>query len=165
MPKNFDASWLHLTPDEEVLWADHRSVYRVLPVVTVGVLFILLGAGVTGSDLLGSARWLGAVFIPIGFVVAVPPFLRWRSEWYVLTTEEIYYKNGIFSTNVTQIRLDRVQNTACSQSLAERIFDYGDVSVYTAGSGTIDLVFENVSNPQSVNEMLTEQLGRVSTRR
>ncbi|WP_049972897.1 PH domain-containing protein [Haladaptatus cibarius] len=165
MTNDFDSSWLHLTPDEEVLWAGHRSVYNIVPAVLAGVIFILLGAGVGGSDFFGPARWLAIALVPLGFIVAVPPFLRWRSEWYVLTTEEIYHKSGILSTNVTQIRLDRVQNTSCSQSLSERIFDYGDVTVYTAGSGTIDLVFRNVSNPQSINELLTEQLGRVSTRR
>ncbi len=162
MAKNFDAQWLHLTPDEEVLWRGHQSAYRVVPVVAVGILLILLGAGLAGQDFLDPARWLALVLVPIGFAVAIPPFLRWRSEWYVLTTEEVYHKNGILSQNVTQVRLDRVQNTACSQSLVERIFDYGDVTIHTAGTGTIDLVFENVSNPQDVNSLLTQQLDRVS---
>ncbi|WP_328517202.1 PH domain-containing protein [Haladaptatus caseinilyticus] len=162
MEKNSDASWLHLTPEEEVLWMGHQSIYRILPVITAGFIVILLGIGLTGSNILGQARWLGVIFILVGCVIALPSILRWRFEWYVLTTEEIYHKRGIISTDVTQIRLDRIQNTACTQSLIERIFDYGDVTVYTAGSGTMDLVFSNISNPQSVNKLLTEQLGRVS---
>lgn len=165
MAKNFDPSWLHLTPNEEVLWAGHRSVYRVLPVVTVGILLVLLGAGVTGSGVLGGVGWLGLILIPVGFAIAIPPFLRWRSEWYVLTTEEIYHKTGVFGQDVTQVRLDRIQDTACSQSLTERVFDYGDVAIHTAGSGTLDLVFENVVDPQQVNGLLTEQLDRTSSRR
>ncbi|WP_458187818.1 PH domain-containing protein [Haladaptatus sp. NG-WS-4] len=165
MTKNFDPPWLHLTPNEEILWAGHRSVYRILPVVTVGIFLVLLGVGLTGSGVLGGVGWLGLVFVPVGIALAVPPFLRWRSEWYVLTTEEVYHKDGVFGQDVTQIRLDRIQNTSCSQSMTERVFDYGDITVHTAGSGTVNLVLENIAHPQQVNDLLSEQLDRVSPRR
>ncbi|MFB9809012.1 PH domain-containing protein [Haladaptatus pallidirubidus] len=162
MVNDFDASWLHRTPDEEILWRGHQSVYRILPLVTVGVLFVLLGAGLAGSNFFPLANWIGVILVLIGLIIAIPPLLKWRTEWYVLTTEEIYHKKGILSTNTIQIRLDRIQNTTYSQSLIERIFNYGDVTVYTAGSGTMDLVFANVPNPQLVNSILTDQLDRVS---
>ena len=164
MVKDFDVSWLHLTPDEEVLWAGHRSFYHTLLPVAVGIVLVLIGAGVLGSGQFGWAKWLGVLPILAGVVVAVPPFFRWRSEWFVLTTEEIYHKRGVFAQDVTQIRLDRVQNIAFSQSLPERIFDYGTVTIHTAGAATNNLVFENVANPQSVNGLLTEQLDKVSPR-
>lgn len=162
MAKDFNASWLHLTSDEEILWKGHQSVYRVLPLVTVGILFVLLGTGLAGSNFFPLSNWLGVILALSGLIIAMPPLLQWRTEWYVLTTEEIYHKKGILSTNTIQIRLDRIQNTTYSQSLVERIFGYGDVTVYTAGSGTMDLVISNVSNPQLVNGTLTEQLDRVS---
>ncbi|WP_227357626.1 PH domain-containing protein [Haladaptatus salinisoli] len=165
MSENFEPSWLHLTPDEEILWAGHRSVYYVLPAVTVGSLLILIGAGVTGSGILGGLGWIALLLVPIGFAVAVPPFLRWRSEWYVLTTEEVYHKTGVFGQDVTQVRLDRIQNTTYSQSLVERVFNYGDVTIHTAGTGSVNLVFENIADPQRVNGLLTDQLDRVSPRR
>ncbi|WP_231189713.1 PH domain-containing protein [Haladaptatus sp. DYF46] len=164
MASDFDMPWLHLTPDEEVLWCDHRSVYQVLPPVILAAVLILIGAGIAGSGVFGGFSWVGLLLIPIGLAVAAPPFFRWRSEWFVLTTEEVYHKHGVFSQDVTQIRLDRVRNTAFSQSTLERVFDYGTVTIHTAGVGTNNLLFENVSNPQSVNGMLTEQLDRVSPR-
>ncbi|EFW91230.1 membrane-flanked domain protein [Haladaptatus paucihalophilus DX253] len=165
MASDFDVPWLHLTPDEEVLWAGHRSVYLVLPPIVLGIVLLLLGAGIAGSDVFGGFSWVGILLIPVGFAIAIPPFVRWRSEWFVLTTEEVYHKRGVFAQDVTQIRLDRVRNTAFSQSLLERILDYGTVTIHTAGVTTDNLVFENVSNPQSVNGLLTEQLDRVSPRR
>lgn len=164
MAQEFDVQWLHLTPDEEVLWAGHRSVYYILSTVTVGVALVLLGGGIAGSGYFGAFGWLGLLLVPVGIAIAVPPFFRWRSEWFVLTTEEVYHKRGVFAQDVTQIRLDRVQNTAFSQSLPERIFDYGTVTIHTAGTTTNNLVFENVSNPQNVNSLLTNQLDRVSPR-
>ncbi|MGA9400375.1 PH domain-containing protein, partial [Haladaptatus sp.] len=64
----------------------------------------------------------------------------------------------------SQIRLERVQDIAFSQSLPERIFDYGTVKIHTAGPSTNNIIFENVSNPQSINGLLTEQLDKVSPR-
>ena len=165
MAKDLDMSWLHLTPDEEVLWSGHRSFYHTFPSVVAGIVLVLIGVGIAASGYSGWVKWLSVLPILAGIVVAVPPFLRWRSEWFVLTTEEIYHKRGVFAQDVTQIRLDRVQNIAASQSLLERIFDYGTVTIHTAGTSTNNLVFENVANPQSVNGMLTEQLDKVSSRR
>jgi len=165
MAKDFDVSWLHITPDEEILWAGHRSFYDTFPPVAIGLVLALIGVAIAGSGLFRWSRWVGIFLVLAGIAVVVPPFLRWRSEWFVLTTEEIYHKEGVFSQDVTQIRLDRVQDTVFSQSLPERIFDYGTVAIHTAGPATNNLVFENVSNPQSVNGLLTEQLDKVSPRR
>jgi len=165
MAKDFDVSWLHLTPDEEILWAGHRSFYGTLPLVAIGIFLALLGVGIAASGLFRWATWVGILLVLVGIAVVVPPFLRWRSEWFVLTTEEIYHKRGVFSQDVTQIRLERVQDTVFSQSLSERIFDYGTVTIHTAGAATNNLVFENVANPQSINGLLTEQLDKVSPRR
>jgi uncharacterized membrane protein YdbT with pleckstrin-like domain len=73
----------------------------------------------------------------------------------VITSEEICVKHGLVSRDVTQIRIDRVQNTAYSQSVLERLCSFGDVEIYTAGSGTEDLVFRNVSRPERVKSVLT----------
>ncbi|MFH5802315.1 PH domain-containing protein [Haladaptatus sp. CMAA 1911] len=164
MARNFDMPWLHLTPDEEVLWSGHRSVYQVLLPIVLGIALILLGAGITGSGVFGGFSWVGLLLVPVGLAVAAPPFFRWRNEWFVLTTEEVYHKHGIFSRDVTQIRLDRVQNTAFSQSTLERVLDYGTVTIHTAGVGTDNLMFENVPNPKYVNRLISNQLDRVSPR-
>ncbi|KZN26134.1 hypothetical protein A4G99_22925 [Haladaptatus sp. R4] len=164
MTKDLDVSWLHLTPDEEVLWAGHRSFYQTIPSILAGIVLVLIGVGIIGSGYFGWAKWLGVLPIVAGIAVAVPSFLRWRSEWFVLTTEEIYHKRGVFAQDVSQIRLDRVQDIAFSQSLPERIFDYGTVRIHTAGTSTNNLVFENVSNPQSIKGLLTEQLDKISPR-
>ncbi|MFH5801534.1 PH domain-containing protein [Haladaptatus sp. CMAA 1911] len=107
--------------------------------------------------------WIGPILSFGGIILLGITYLRWRSQWYVLTTEEVYQKSGLLSTNVVQIRLERIQNTTFSQSFIEKLLSHGDVTIYTSGSSTIDLVLKNIPEPQTVNRLLTEQLDQVNT--
>lgn len=60
-------------------------------------------------------------------------YAEWHRTLYVITDEEIYVKRGLISRDVTQVRLDRVQNTAYKQSVLERVLSFADVQVFTAG--------------------------------
>ena len=92
----------------------------------------------------------------------VVTYLRWRFTHYVITTQELYYRSGIISESVIQIRLANIQNTGYSRSVLERILGYGDISIQTSGTDTTELLIENVPNPREVNGILTNQRGRIA---
>lgn len=104
----------------------------------------------------GWAAWLPVVIAVIGVAWAGYAFLQWLRILYVLTDTELYVKEGLISRDVTQIRLARVQNTTFEQSVLARILRFGDVHIYTAGSGTEDITFRHVPNPQAITGMVTE---------
>lgn len=63
-------------------------------------------------------RWTGYLplsLVVVGLALAAFAYLNWVRLLYVITDEEIYVKYGLISRDVTQIRLDRVQNTAYNQ--------------------------------------------------
>lgn len=164
-----DADWMHLTEGEQVRWVGRPSRLTIAPRLAFATLFAIAGVALTiwlvptvDSAWLTNAPLL---MTAIGAAVAGLTYLDWLRLLYVVTDEEIYVKYGLVSRDVTQVRLDRVQNTAYDQSIAERLLSYGTVRVYTAGTSTEDLVFENVSNPERVKGTLTELQSEQSKRR
>ena len=162
MSRNDVADWVTLTEGEEVLWQGHPSLRLITPSVVVGLVLALGGVVLTVVLTEPTVRWLPLLGVPLGIAVVAWAYVSLVSTRYVLTSEEVYRKRGIFDQSVAQIRLDRVQNTTFSQSPTERLFSYGDITIYTAGSDTMDITLENVPNPQEVNQRLTEALDAAS---
>jgi uncharacterized membrane protein YdbT with pleckstrin-like domain len=153
------SEWVHLTGDERVLWAGTPSLYPVLPTIALA-----FAAGVFGVwfhrdvSLALIPSWLALVLVPIGALVAAWAYLSRWSTRYVFTTKAVYEKRGLLSRTVTQVRFDRVQNTAFEQSLVERSLSYGDIDVYTAGTGGVNLSLRDVPDPKRVKALVTTRL-------
>ncbi len=146
-----------------ILWKGHPSLYLSAPSIFLGLVLVVGGLGLMAWISRSSIFWWIGPILSIGGVISLGiTYLRWRSQWYVLTTEEVYKKSGLISTDVVQIRLDRIQNTTYSQSFLDKLFAHGDVTIYTSGSSTIDLTLKDIPQPQTVNRLLTEQLDQVS---
>ncbi|NKE35255.1 PH domain-containing protein [Natronococcus sp. JC468] len=156
------ADWLHLTEGERVRWAGRPSWLTIAVSVAAGVGVALVGIVLTvwlsGTNV---PSWL--VYLPLALVLVGAgrvclTYLNWIRLLYVITDEEIYVKRGLVSRDVTQIRLDRIQNTAYNQSVLQRLFSYGDVMIYTAGTSTEDVTFHGVPDPERVKQTLTRLL-------
>jgi len=163
MAANDTPEWVTLTEGETVLWDGHPSFRLIAPTVVFGLVIALAGIALTVVITDPTIRWLFLIGIPIGIAIIAWAYFSLVSTRYILTSEEVYRKHGIVNRNVAQIRLDRVQNTTCSQSATERLLSYGDITIYTAGSDTMDITLADVPHPQQVNRRLTEALDAVST--
>ncbi|PSP72944.1 hypothetical protein BRC86_10740 [Halobacteriales archaeon QS_3_64_16] len=158
--------WVHLTDEEELLWSAHPSLRPVAPLLALGLGLIvagfLLALLASPVPFLPSSLWfVPLALVPLGLVIIARWYLPRWAIGYAITSEEVYQKTGILSRDITQLRLDRVQNTKFSQSLVERLLSYGDVRIDTAGTGDTELVFVAVDHPEEVNRILTEQLDEV----
>lgn len=157
--------WLHLTAGERVLWAGMPSLYPAIPAMALGFALSFLGVWLARTATLPVVPdWSPLVCLPIGLLLGVWAYLSRWSTRYVFTTKAVYEKTGLFSRTVTQVRLDRVQNTALDQSWHERLLSYGDIAVHTAGSGGVDLSLRDVPDPGRVNALVTAQLSEPAVR-
>lgn len=163
------SDWITLSDGERLAWAGRPSVLTILPRVVVGVALFVVGLVLPRVIWPFAASRFGSVppdwfllaplsLSAVGIGYAAFVFLRWVRLLYVVTNEEIYVKRGLVSRDVSQIRLSRVQNTTLRQSVLERFLSYGDVTVFTAGSDTMDIELRDVPNPQEVTRVLTDLL-------
>ncbi|RJT01190.1 PH domain-containing protein [Halococcus sp. IIIV-5B] len=154
--------WVHLTGDERVLWAGTPSTYPALPAVAVGFVLCIAGVWLSRLGSLPGPSWLPLVSVPVGLCIGSWAYLTRWSTRYVFTTKAVYEKTGLFSRTVTQVRFDRVQNTTFDQSTVERLLSYGDIAVYTAGTGGVNLALRDVPDPKRVNALVTTCLSNVA---
>ncbi|QFU82394.1 PH domain-containing protein [Natronorubrum aibiense] len=153
--------WFHISDDEDVIWESRPHPITMGLGLPVGVGLALVGlvlAGWTATNGAGLLTAVGLLVAVVGVGLAFARYLVWTNTRYVITSSELYKKHGVVSRDVTQFRLDRVQNTSLSQSAAGRALGYGDLTVYTAGSGDPELVFERVANPERASQLLSDQL-------
>jgi uncharacterized membrane protein YdbT with pleckstrin-like domain len=167
-----NADWIHLSDDEEVLWTGRPSLHTILVAVVGGVLVavagvvftVLLSRAIESRNLPALVGYLPLVLTVAGIAWAAIAYLNWLRLLYVITDSEIYVKYGLVSRDVTQIRLSRIQNTTFEQSVIQRLLGYGDVRIYTAGTGTDDLLFDDVPDPETVTQLLSDVMGSEDTK-
>lgn len=163
--------WVTLTEGEEVVLDRRPSVVPYLTglvwplvVVLVGVALLLVSAGTLAVGVTVPAAVplgaIGAGVVALGLLSAAARLSGWWSTRYLVTSDEVYVKSGLFSRSVTNARLDQIQNTSFTQSALGRALSYGDVHLDTAGRAGTELVFSNAADPDSVVEAITRQLDR-----
>jgi uncharacterized membrane protein YdbT with pleckstrin-like domain len=58
--------------------------------------------------------------------------LKWTNHKYVVTNRRLIQVFGVFSKNVTDSSLEKVNDIKMDQSFLGRIFGYGDIEILTA---------------------------------
>ena len=131
--------WLTLDADEAVRWADTPHPYSLVPVLVVGVPLSL--------------------FL-VGIPILVAGYLSFKNTNYVVTSDALYKKTGVLSRNVQRIEFDKVQDTSYSQSFLGAQFGYGAVNISTAGGSGIEMSFDSVADPQTLQTLINERIKR-----
>jgi len=72
--------------------------------------------------------------------------------------EKLRYETGLTSKSTRLIQLPKVQDVRAIQSLPQRMFGVGDLSIETAGESS-RLIVENIDNPQQLAEQITDLAG------
>ena len=79
---------------------------------------------------------------------------------YVLTDRRVIRRRGIFQVDVFEARLDRIQQTSVLRLVRERLFGLGTIAFATAGTGTLDALWEAVDDPFAVHQAVTQAIDR-----
>ncbi len=165
MALNTTPDWFHLGDDEELVWESrpHPIELGVGFPLAVGLAVLGLGVFVWGlSDSRLVLSVAGGSTLLLCTALGAVRYLFWTNTRYVITSSELYKKRGVISREVTQFRLERVQNTSLSQTMGGRLLGYGNLTVYTAGSGDPELTFERVPRPEQASSVLSDQLAAVA---
>ena len=99
-------------------------------------------------------------------VVLLWPAVRWmrlRLIKAVVSGDRLRYESGMASKTTRNIQLSKIQDVRVEQSVGQRMFGVGDVSIETSGE-TSRLTICNVDDPQKVADdiMTAAQKGPVA---
>ena len=102
-----------------MLW----SLLLMNPLVLFGFLLLILPLGSMGRD-----------------------YLIWGNRKFVVTTRRVIQVSGVFSKNVTDSSLEKVNDVKMEQSFFGRLLDYGDIEILTASELGVNL-FRRIGRP------------------
>ena len=99
------------------------------------------------------AFWVPNIFMALGYLLLVFPLISlcwdvlvWSKRKYVVTSRRVIQLSGMFSKNVTDSSLEKVNDVKMSQSFLGRMFDYGDIEILTASELGVN-IFKRIGQP------------------
>lgn len=154
-----------VSEDETVLLVVRPSVLMV-PLWSLEAFWIIAGmtfAFAWAADF-GWAGWSEPQAFGFGLVAIslrlLWQFLDWANRLYVLTDRRVLRRRGILQVDVFEARLDRIQQTSVLQLVRERTFGLGTVAFATAGTGTLDALWEAVADPFRIHAEVSRAIDR-----
>lgn len=93
-------------------------------------------------------RWLG---------------LPWTFTKYSVDNERLTSKQGLLKTEINEILLYRILDVKCSQTLGQKLFGVGTVTLYCTDRSSGVMTLENVKKPDQVRRFLSDLVERKRT--
>jgi len=98
-------------------------------------------------------KWVPDPRIAWAYLVVILPLISllrdlmiWYNHQYIVTNRRVIQIIGVFSKNVTDSSLEKVNDVKMSQSFFGRVFDYADIEILTASETGVNR-FTRIGNP------------------
>src|SRR5262249_37019194 len=121
--------------------------------IAAGVLLALSGMAIAAGPLSLVCLALAAIAGLIALYKTVTAwFQRWTTETDV-TNLRVVHKTGFISRKTFEMSLDKVESVDVTQTIAGRIFDYGDVTIMGVGEGKETI--KTIASPLAFRNSIT----------
>jgi len=148
-----------ISEDEKVIFAVKPSLWTVV--------FLSLRTTIIGFFIAALTLWLGpmmhlgrlstfiveacgaAILARFGFAV-----LQWVSRSYVLTDRRVIRIRGVFTIDIFQCALTKIQNTFLVLTLPQRILHLGNIEFTTPGTGSVEAIWRHLKHPLDIHKQL-----------
>ena len=114
-----------------------ESILAVAVIVLITMLWTLLPNPLVGFGYL-------LLLLPLGSLLR--DYVIWANRKFIVTTRRVIQIAGVFSKNVTDSSLEKVNDVKMDQSVLGRLLDYGDIEILTASELGVNL-FRRLGRP------------------
>lgn len=88
----------------------------------------------------------GLILVLVPLVGILNDVIVWQNKAYIVTTHRVIQTSGVFSKDVVDSSLEKVNDVKLSQSFWGRLFGFGDIEILTASELGVNL-FHEIANP------------------
>src|SRR5215470_6342020 len=146
-----------LQPGEKVLYSTNAHWIFFGPAILLwiiaGVFLALSGLAILAGPMMLVCWALAAVVGLLGLYKTLTAwFGRWTTETDV-TNLRVVHKTGFISRKTFEMSLDKVESVDVTQSIAGRIFDYGNVTIMGVGEGKETI--KTIASPLAFRNSIT----------
>jgi uncharacterized membrane protein YdbT with pleckstrin-like domain len=136
--------------NEQVLFVTHQHWLVLLgEIITEIVLSIALIVLVT----LIWTLWLLNPLVALGYLLLIIPLISltrdvlvWSNRKFVITNRRVIQLSGVFSKNISDSSLEKVNDVKMNQTFLGRVFGFGDIEILTASELGVNKL-SHIGNP------------------
>lgn len=118
-------------------------------------------------SVLGGLDWLLIVFLVatvFGLLWFLVRYAKWITTNFVVTTDRLIDRSGVFSKSGHEIPLERVNDITSKQSVFERMIGAGDLQIQSGGGDVGPQVIPNMKKPFAVQNEIYRQMEAAQAR-
>ncbi len=150
-----------LVQGERVI-VNKRPHWKVLILPTI-LFIVIIGAGAALAAFINNRQWenaswayyaIVAVAVVALIIFVLVPFIRWRTEHFVITNHHVFFRSGLLRRREHQIPLGQIANMETEVTFWGRLMGYG--SLIVESSADQPLKFRNVASLSKVQAQLNQ---------
>ena len=107
--------------------------------------------------------YLGIGIIIVTASMLVVELIKWRTTYFVVTSQRVIYRQGVVARKGIEIPLERVANVNFSQGIVERILGVGDIVIQSGGEDG-DQTFSDIKSPATVQNYVIRAIQNMKNR-
>ena len=157
-----------LSDDEQVVVDMHPHWWTMVPISALLAVIVFGGLALVGLGGDGTIWTIGQIIVGIGVLVILLAFAKRYAEWstteFVVTTERVISRKGVFAKNGIEIPLDQINTVFFEQTAFERLAGSGNLGIESAGEGGRQ-TFTNIRKPNLVQAEIYNQKENYENRR
>ena len=147
-----------LNPDESVALDLHPHWWYFAESVSSFAVSGILWLFVFGQDERKSYLTYPIGVIALAALVwVIVRYLKWRTTYFVITSDRLIYRNGVIGKSGIEIPLERVNNVNFKQGIFERIIGAGDLLIESGGEDGQQR-FTDIAHPDKVQNLIHMQM-------
>jgi uncharacterized membrane protein YdbT with pleckstrin-like domain len=131
-------------------WYFAEAVAALVGSIALGILFLAVGAE-------SWLKWLAVILIVVSALWTLVRYLRWMTTNFVITSDRIIFRHGLFAKSGIEIPLERVNSVHFSQSILERVLGAGDLLIESGAEGGQQR-FTDVKSPDKIQNLIHSQM-------
>jgi hypothetical protein len=136
-----------LAENEQILLEAHQHWFVLFGKIFLELLLIvLIIVGVVVALPFYPIASYGLILILIPLIGILNDVLVWRNKAYIVTNYRVIQTAGVFSKDVVDSSLEKVNDVKLSQPFFGRMFGYGDIEILTASELGVNL-FHQINDP------------------
>ncbi|NGY58419.1 PH domain-containing protein [Lentzea sp. NEAU-D13] len=129
-------------------------VFWLLVVVAIGTYL----AGLVVDQSWASIAWIALTVIGVVLILwlTITPVLRWRTTHFIITSDRVMYREGVFKRTGLDIPLARVNSVRFEHSLMDRVLGCGTLLIESASDEPLE--FDDIPSVEKVHTMLYREV-------
>lgn len=129
-------------------------VFWLLVVVAIGTYL----AGLVVDQSWASIAWIALTVIGVVLILwlTIAPVVRWRTTHFIITSDRVMYREGVFKRTGLDIPLARVNSVRFEHSLMDRVLGCGTLIIESASDEPLE--FDDIPSVEKVHTMLYREV-------